>query len=633
MKKMVRLPVLAFLLTILVFTDTSPVWPQNQSRNFKVIVNTAEGKALNLYGASHALVVGVSNYTNGWPVLREAVNDAREVKAALELQNFSVTLVENPTAEKLKTEIENFVAVAGQGPENRLLFYFAGHGHTQRMAYGDTLGYIVPSDAPLPVKDPAGFQLKAISMESFSSYARGINAKHALFMFDSCFSGSIFSLTRAPPDAITHKTSLPVRQFITAGSAYETVPDKSIFKQQFLAALQGEGDIYRDGYVTGTELGVFLYTTVTNYSSNSQHPQYGTIRVRNLDKGDFVFVVPVTSPPDTSFDPRPYESEANLLAETKRLATTKAQWDKWHQKMSTDYERVQKLDDDTNLAATSKAQMWQDFLNSYSSDNPYSIDDETIRREARSRQNFWRAYQPPQPELTRAAPDDMVLIPAGSFEMGSNDGEDDEKPVHRVEVDEFYLDKYEVTVAKYQEFINANSFHAKPDNWDEQLQNPNRPVVYVSWNDAVAYCEWLSRLRKKRVRLPTEAEWEYASRGGLNGKKYSWGDDISAQKANYNADGKRDWGWENAKRYLRDIGNYVVNNYGLYDMAGNVYEWCANWYSENYHKLSSPTGTFRVLRGGSWDVDPQNVRCANRNSVEPRYRLSNAGFRCAQDVR
>lgn len=203
---------------------------------------------------------------------------------------------------------------------------------------------------------------------------------------------------------------------------------------------------------------------------------------------------------------------------------------------------------------------------------------------------------------TRAAPAGMALIPSGTFLMGSNDGESDEKPVHHVFVDAFYLDKYEVTVAQYQQFLNANPQRTSPENWGEQLRNPNHPVVYVSWEDANAYARWAGK------RLPTEAEWEYAARGGntgLGGKpihKYPWGNDPSQDQANYTGTAGRDQ-WSGTS----PVGSFPPNGYGLYDMAGNVWEWCADWYDENYYKGSpernpkGPSqGNLRVLRGGSW---------------------------------
>jgi len=233
----------------------------------------------------------------------------------------------------------------------------------------------------------------------------------------------------------------------------------------------------------------------------------------------------------------------------------------------------------------------------------------------------------------------MVYIPGGAFLMGSEDGEDDEKPVHQVYVNEFCIDKYEVTVEQYRQFLLAKE-RRQPEKWDEQAQFPQRPVVYVNWDDANAYASWAGK------RLPTEAEWEYAARGGNTGLwgkpkyKFVWGDDASSIPANYNADGSRSREWKSAKRYLREGGTYAPNGYGLYDMAGNVWEWCADWYAENYYQDSlerNPkgpgTGTQGVLRGGAWNSDLDDLRCANRL----RYFASNAddivGFRCAKDIR
>lgn len=187
------------------------------------------------------------------------------------------------------------------------------------------------------------------------------------------------------------------------------------------------------------------------------------------------------------------------------------------------------------------------------------------------------------------APEGMVLIPAGEFLMGSDDvdASGNEGPVHTVYVDAFYIDKYEVTNAQYKQFIDANPQWQK-DRIDRTLHDgtylalwngndypPKRashPVVYVSWYAAIAYAEWAGK------RLPTEAEWEKAARGGLTGKKYPWGDDLDSSKANYN---------HNAKD-ITPVGSYPPNGYGLYDMAGNVWEWCLDAYSDDFY-ARSPT--------------------------------------------
>jgi hypothetical protein len=157
-----------------------------------------------------------------------------------------------------------------------------------------------------------------MSMQRIEEYALSIDAKHALFVFDSCFSGSLFSLSRAIPEHISYKTAKPVRQFITSGSADEEVPDTSIFRQQFISALAGEGDLNGDGYMTAAELSDFIFRNVVNYSKGAQHPQYGKIRNPHLDKGDFVFRMPQLVSVKTDVSDSSYiEHERQRLFEEK----------------------------------------------------------------------------------------------------------------------------------------------------------------------------------------------------------------------------------------------------------------------------------------------------------------------------
>jgi uncharacterized caspase-like protein len=253
-------------------------------------LDTGDG-VVDLYGKSYALVVGASAYQH-WPKLPGVKRDVALVKAALEKHGFAVITVMDPTRTDFDQAMRSFISKYGQDPTNRLLFYYAGHGHTIKGAQGPEMGYMIPVDAPLPGKDRGTLRASAISMLEIEIYAKQIDAKHALFLFDSCFSGSIFGLTRAVPAAISDKTTKPVRQFITAGAADQEVPDESVFRRQFVAALDGEADLNQDGYVTGSELSQYLEYTVINYTRGAQTPQYGKIRDPFLDKGDFVFFVP-----------------------------------------------------------------------------------------------------------------------------------------------------------------------------------------------------------------------------------------------------------------------------------------------------------------------------------------------------
>lgn len=251
-----------------------------------VILTDKTGAQIGLYKESHALLIGVSDYTAGWPDLESIPGELDKVQAVLEQQGFHVVRVMNPDSEELARQFRQFINKYGYLPDNRLLFFFSGHGYTRLEG---KKGYLVPTDAPDPRIDEIAFAQKSLAMGQILAWAKDIEAKHALFLFDSCFSGTIFKTRALPkiPKHISAKTSRPVRQFITAGSAGEEVPAESVFTPMFIRALEGEGDINSDGYVTGEELGMFLHDKVVDYSH--QTPQYGKLRDPNLDMGDFVF--------------------------------------------------------------------------------------------------------------------------------------------------------------------------------------------------------------------------------------------------------------------------------------------------------------------------------------------------------
>jgi uncharacterized caspase-like protein len=233
------------------------------------------------------------------------------VTAALEKQGFHVIVAMDPTLEELERAYREFTGTYGLAPDNRLLFYFAGNGYTVKPAYAlgneeDGMGYLVARDTPLPTDDLDQFRRQALSMERFTSLAREIQTKHVLFVFDSCFSGAItFALARSssgPPESdLSPRTGEAVRQFIAAGTAEQKVPDQSIFRRLFVEALDtnSEADHNGDGYVTGSELGQFLQTQVGFASQRKQTPQYGKMSDPRLNRGEFVFTVPMGDAPAT----------------------------------------------------------------------------------------------------------------------------------------------------------------------------------------------------------------------------------------------------------------------------------------------------------------------------------------------
>jgi len=217
----------------------------------------------------------------------------------------------------------------------------------------------------------------------------------------------------------------------------------------------------------------------------------------------------------------------------------------------------------------------------------------------------------------------QVYVPAGEFEMGSN-AYDNEKPIHTVYLDAFWIDQTEVTNAQYEQCVSDGACGTPWGSHYTNSQYSNHPVVYVDWNDSVKYCEWAGR------RLPTEAEWEKAARGE-DGRTYPWGEGVDCGHANYFG----------CVHDTSAVGTYPAgaSPYDVLDMAGNVLEWVADWYADDYYENSSgdnpkgpESGDHRVKRGGSWGDLGRVVRSANRFLYPPGYYSSELGFRCALDA-
>ncbi|MCI0490072.1 MAG: SUMF1/EgtB/PvdO family nonheme iron enzyme [Blastocatellia bacterium] len=270
----------------------------------------ADNHETSSYAESHALIIGVSKYTLGWSELPDVVNDVKEVRKILLTHGFSVETLLDPTNRDLVDKIKAFISDFGQNYNSRLLIYFSGHGHTLQTSDNTQreLGYIIQSDTPLArPDDPGPFKKYAISMEELISYSAQIESKHVLFIFDSCFSGSVFNVRSGKshesiPEAIIDKLSEPVRQFITAGNEKQKVPATSKFRRVFVNALKGDADTNRDGYITGTELGEYLHEQVSTNTNRQQTPQHGKILDPTFNRGDFVFEVPGKKPEPTARD-------------------------------------------------------------------------------------------------------------------------------------------------------------------------------------------------------------------------------------------------------------------------------------------------------------------------------------------
>jgi formylglycine-generating enzyme required for sulfatase activity len=248
----------------------------------------------------------------------------------------------------------------------------------------------------------------------------------------------------------------------------------------------------------------------------------------------------------------------------------------------------------------------------------------------------------------------LARIPAGDFLMGASDADEDERPVHRVYLSEFFIGRFPVTQDEYARFVRATghpipavttlpliatgerdaSFRdvAAPYVWTDQPPSTlgGHPVVLVRYDDATAYCRWMTEALGREVRLPSEAEWEKAARGDVEAQRFPWGDEIDASRCNYLVDPA-----VKHQRGTRPTGMYPPNAYGLYDICGNVWEWVADWYGPEYYSRGDTrdprgpdAGTLRVVRGGSWvNEDASMLRCACRHKVPPDTYAYSIGFR------
>ena len=669
-------------------------------------VKTKNGSTIDLYHESYALIVGNGNYTNGWDTLPGAIKDVEEVATALEKNGFNVTLKTDVTRNEFDGLFSTFVREHGRDEDNRLIFYYAGHGHTEKMATDEQLGYLVMVDAPLPAKDTKGFDKASIDMVSLVTEAKKIRARHVLYMFDSCFSGAMLNLReQVTPESITDQVKHPVRQFITAGRADEPVPDHSTFKQAFLDLLTGlDREPIPDGYITGEELGLYLKSKVPEYNP-SQHPQYGKINDPKLNKGDFVFLaggkiqwekpapeakdgrVHITSAPasgklyidgaysgetphEISLSPGAHEivvekngyktqketvqvrvgkeinvkilleavggsiavksepSSANVYLDGRLIGETPdtiTDLKPLRYNVTVKKEGYKDWSKTVELGSGEEVAITADLVKVAVAPKVGDTWKESVTVEVRNPKS---EIQNPKAGDTWTEPItgmEFVWVPGGSFEMGDlfGGGDVDEKHIRTVRLDGFWLGKYEVTQGEWQKIMGNNPSYFK--NGD------NYPVESVSWNDAQEFIKKLNSKHNGRYtfRLPSEAEWEYAARSG--GRKENWAGTSSESSL-----GSYAWYDDNSGGETHPVGQKQPNGLRLYDMSGNVWEWCEDVYVSDYSKVDTDnpiykgSGSDRVVRGGSWYGTPMFLRASDRGSFTPAGRNDDLGFRLAR---
>ena len=530
-----------------------------------------------------ALLVGINNYPNDISPLRYCVADVVAFRGALvNVAGFKRDKIFLMT-DKMEGQMEptNINVVKRLGilakqvqPQDTFVFYFSGHG-----IVNDGSSFLLAVNSDTATQDT--LEMSAVPLDRVSKILSSVKAQQLLTVIDACRNNSEtgrsgednvltddfskgFKIRRSSSNRGQPSVSATLYACNVGERAYEWA-DKGhgVFSYYLLDGLNGEA-VNSQGEVTVTGLAEYTQSQVVKWAEEfrgkKQTPwlslQGGAklVLAKGVDKVEATAPLKTISSIDAeaemwamvkdSDDPNDIEEFLALFPGGKLVAVAKFKLKKLQPKVGKPISPVKR----TQIKP-----------------NKHDISEVTGSKDRSG----------------------MVLIPAGPS-----------TPV-------FYMDKYEVTNAQYGKFMRATA-HRKPKDWNNTKYNqPNQPVVGVSWHDATAYAKWAGK------RLPSEAEWEYAARGGLKGKEYPWGDqEPSSSRANYSGNvGKP-----------TPVGSYPANGYGLYDMAGNVWEWCQDWYSSDRE--------YRVLRGGSWTRGTNSLRVASRTDCLPTDRNFTYGFRC-----
>ena len=592
-----------------------------------------------------ALIIGVNRYDkeSGVRSLPFCVNDAAELARTLTTRcgfpKDNVLLITDeaelkPTNRVIWNRLRTWLNLPKRG--DTILVYFGCHGVLAKVERQERL-YLMPSDGSR--SNPARF---AIPLSHVRERLAVCAASRKILILDACHAGAgraedEMSKTGAgevrgiagvvAAKSVTGQAGRGVVVLAACDADQKALEREDVkhglFSYYLIEGLKGRADTDGDGTIVHSELVGYVTGNVERWAAKVGKTQTPIAETRTKGLLPVASVLKAPPPPplttkalmEAEFKAaRLYDESARYLAKQK-LANWKA--------FGAKFARQDFYDKAAYVAV--RIAHWQKVLTA-----------PEVRGWAKvSRQQIAYAQKAglavaKELDLGYGVTMKLVLIPSGEFMMGSEKGSSDERPVHRVKITKpFYMGVTEVTNTHYRRFKpshDSEKYKGHSFNGDQQ------PVVRVSWNDATAFCDWLSRQTGRKVRLPTEAEWEYACRAGTR-TRYWWGDsEAEAGKFANVADltAKQEWsGWrvfdtDDAAAVSAPVGSYRANAFGLYDMTGNVWEWCQDCHYDNYY-MSTPTddspglrsGTPRVLRGGSWSHGPRACRSANRHCGNP----------------
>ncbi len=621
-------------------------------------------------GKNYLLGIAVNNYQH-FKKLRNARKDVEDLADVLaesyyfEREDIRLLCDAEATRENIIDEL-NALRYKMQ-PDDRLLVYYSGHGHMD----GER-GFWISVDGK--EDKPHSW----VSNAEVRDIIQFIKARHVLLISDSCFSGSLLARvpTKEAAGAFKDWIQKPSRHVFVSGGGLVSdgkAGENSPFAAEILAQL-------RQNEEEAINIEIFANRVAINVRHNyDQLAELSALQGSGHQGGQFVFLKKQTDTDDWESALR-RNAKAGFLAYRRKYP--KGRYIKMVGPKLDELEEEEAWREAKNRHTLSG---YIKYLDQYEGVGKHSADagaeldlieqaeeqeeKASVERIARERSAQTEAEQA-RKRLAQAAAEkiklerllapEMIFVAGGSFQMGSEnkEAEADEHP-HPVIIDDFRIGKYPVTVEQFAKFVEGAAYKttAERENgsyfrdgkawklksgvfWKHGVTGVlrpaaenNHPVIHVSWDDAVAYCGWLKKETGEAFRLPTEAEWEYAARGGKKSKDfiYSGGNNI----------GEVAWYWKNDGDNTHPVGTMNANELGIYDMSGNVWEWCADWYgsyagSAISAAVSNPTGavkgTYRVIRGGSWGFNAGRCRVSGRLSYTPSYRLNYLGFRVAYSL-
>lgn len=565
-----------------------------------LLANVANGQQ------RRALVIGNSKYQDN--ALRNPENDARDVANSLQALGFQVTLKTNANQRQMEDAVNEFSVRLQSG--DVALFYYSGHG-----SQVDGTNYLIPVNET--IVDEIDCKHKSVSATWVLEKLQ--RSRINIIMLDACRDNPYRCVRSASKGMAAMKPGAGGTFIVFATAEGQTAADGSGRNSPFTASLLDNLSVPD---ISIEETMKRVTRTVKEQTGGKQTPWISG----NLTE-DFYFT-------GGKQKDKP-NSDKKVLVET--VAT--------YGELQVSSNAAGKLYLDAEFICDIQADESKLLKNIASGEHVLDLktkdDVKKTKVKVLAKQTAYAEFKFDRPEQ-----DNMIYVEGGKFQMGSSDGQDDEKPIHTVTVGSFYIGKYEVTIAEFRKFIEATGYQTDAEkegwsyvytgsSWEKRngvdwrcnvngnsrpQSEYNHPVIHVSWNDASAYCKWAGG------RLPTEAEWEYAARGGnlTRGYKYAGSDNMDAVA----------WYSGNSSGKTHPVGQKQPNELGIYDMSGNVWEWCLDWYGDytsyaQTNPVGLSSGDARVLRGGAW-VSGGALRSAYRLRGSPDSRSVSDGFRCVR---